>query len=100
MANSGNSSLEWSDLFNSSSSGSGLTESASSHSSDDEESSDNETSSSQIDSDEATLNLWLTGGANGLQTADTETFEIEEVPYSSTIQKTMKMVCVHRISMQ
>ena len=73
------------ELVNSSSSN----ESSSSDSFDEDSSENN-----QIDSDKALLNLRLTGGTNGLQTACMESFDVEEVPYSSTAQKTLRKVQV------
>ena len=87
MVNSESSSLEWSDLLSSSSSRAS-NESTSSDSSD-EDSSENDTLSSQIDSNEALLNCWWT---NGLRTAHTESFDVEEVPYSSNVQETLRKV--------
>ena len=87
LVNSESSSLEWSDLLSSSSSRAS-NESTSSDSSD-EDSSENDTSSSQIDSNGTLLNRWWT---NGLQTAHTESFDVEEVPYSSNVQETLRKV--------
>ena len=70
----------------------------------DEDSGENMTSSSasQIGSNTASpkFNGWWTGGANGLQTADTESFEVEEVPYSSNPKETLRMVLLLAIGAQ
>ena len=57
-------------------------------------------SSSQIGSNTAPPNGWWTCGANGLQTADTESFEVEEVPYSSNRKETLRMVLLLAIGAQ
>ena len=68
----------------------------------DEDSGENMTSSSasQISSNTASPNGWWTGGANGLQTADTESFEVEDVPYSSNPKETLIMVLLLAIGVQ
>ena len=53
----------------------------------DEDYGKSELASNQYDNDETLLDLWLTG-ASGLQAAATESFDVEEVPYSSKVQKT------------
>ena len=52
----------------------------------------NVASSSQVGSNTASPNGWWTGGATGLQMAGTELFEVEEVPYSSNLKETLRMV--------
>ena len=61
---------------------------------------ENGTSSSQIGSNTAPPNGWWTGGANGLQMAGTESFEVEEVPYSSNPKETLRMVLLLAIGAQ
>ena len=47
---------------------------------------------SQIDLSRGTAARWSTDGADGLQTVNTESFEVEEVPYSSNAMETLRMV--------
>jgi hypothetical protein len=58
----------------------------------DEGSRENVMSLSQIGSNTVLQNGWLTGGANGLQMEDTESFEVEDVPYSLSAKETLRMV--------
>ena len=51
---------------------------------------ENGTSWSQIDN--STAAHWSTDGTNGLQTVNTESFEVEQVPYSSNAMETLRMV--------